>query len=353
MKNLNANKGNIKKLVIVLGVGGIVTLTTLTGVMHPEKIQQIPEQVQEIVTGTKPVHKLGLSNEEFVERFDEIYQSREDLQKELKDVYPELKDFMSNYGKYLDQDQILKALPNLKVVSNASFSGDTVAQYTYSDNTIKFSRELKNKAPGEAKKAKLHECFHFLFQQGFLESNRKYKDIGWMLDEGLVSMLNQEYDVYEGRDNYKKASNYVRSICELIGTDKFMEYAGMHDLEGLIKELGKYSSEKEAKELIEDINKAGQYYRTNGTSYDKSAWSKIEKMYEKKNGVSIRNSDDLLMKIYGNEINQCGYKIPGAEFASSAEANKHYFVKDGKNSVIIRETQEEIQLDTGNKPKTR
>ena len=59
------------------------------------------------------------------------------------------------------------------------------------------------------------------------------------------------------------------------------------------------------------------------------------------------------MKIYGNEINQCGYKIPGAEFASSAEANKHYFVKDGKNSVIIRETQEEIQLDTGNKPKSR
>ena len=69
MSNLNAKKGNIKKLVIVLGVGGIVTLTTLTGVMHPEKIQQIPEQVQEIVTGTKPVHKLGLSNEEFVERF--------------------------------------------------------------------------------------------------------------------------------------------------------------------------------------------------------------------------------------------------------------------------------------------
>ena len=353
MKNLNANKSNIKKLIIGLGIGGVIVFSTITGIMHPEKIQEIPQQLQEVVTGTKPVNKLGLSNEEFVNRFDEIYYSREDLQKELDDIYPELRDFMSNYGKYLDQDQILKALPKLKIKSNVSLSGETIAQYTYKDNTIELSKDLNYKTEGEAKKAKLHECFHFLFQQGFLESNRKYKDIGWMLDEGLVSMLNQEYDVYEGRDNFKKASNYVRAICELIGTDKFMEYAGMHDLEGLIKELGKYSSESEAKELIENINIAGQHYRTNGTSEDHSAWSKIEKMYENKNGVSIKNSDDYLMKIYGNENNLCGYKIPGAEFNSSAIANKHYFVKDGKNSIIIRETNEEVQLDNTNKPKSR
>ena len=346
MKNLNANKSNIKKLIIGLGISGVIVFSTVTGIMHPEKIQEIPQQLQEVVTGTKTVNKLGLSNEEFVNRFDEIYYSREDLQKELDDIYPELRDFMSNYGKYLDQDQILKALPNLKVSSNGSFSGDTMAQYTYKDNTIKFSKDLKNKSAGEIKKTKLHECFHFLFQQGFLESNRKYKDLGWVLDEGLVSMLNQEYDVYEGRDNYKKASNYVRVICELIGTDKFMEYAGYHDLEGLIKELGQYSSEKEAKELIENMYKSAERYRTSSTSYDNSAWSTINKMYKNKNGISIEDSEDYIMKVYANETNSSGYKIPGAEFNSSAIANKHYFVKDGKNSIIIRETNEEIKLDS-------
>lgn len=362
MKNLNANKGNIKKLVICIGLGGVIAFSTLTGLMKNEKVQEVmPEPVKQItqtITGDSKMsysNNLHLSNEEFLDRFEAEYQKSDNLQTEWKDIYPELRKFVGTYGEYLDQEQILKCLSTLKIESNAKIPGssDNVAMYDPKTNTMKFSSSLNYKKAEEIKKTKLHESIHFLLQDGFYKSSRKCGGKGIMLDEGYVSLLNQEFDTYQGGDNYMKASNYVRILCELFGEEEIIKSAGTEGLDYLVGKISEYTSEKEAIDLIDNIDKGAYNYNQKGTDYDKKAWKTIDYIYQQKNGVSVKDSDDELMKYYSNKTLGTIYDIVGKPSYSNFTINKNYFINKGANTIIVEKNGQTEEISLNNNSRSR
>lgn len=358
MKNLNVNKKNVKKLVVCLGIGGTIVFSTLTGVLNSDKVKEyIPNTIQEYFAEDSTYkNTLNLSNEEFLSRFDDIYQSSDNLQENWSDIYPELRSFIAEYGEYLKQDKILESLPELKLIPDSKIPGsDSLAMYDYKANTIKFSSSLKYKKLSEIKKTKLHESLHFLFQDGFYESSKRYYKKGLLLDEGLVSLINQEMECNDGGDNYMKASNYVRILCEIVGKENVMKAAGVGGMDYLVQELSKYSSEKDAEKFIENIDKAAVDYIHKNTEQDKKVWEVIDKMYQNKHGVSVKDSDDEIMKLYSNQTLGTYYDISGNDYSIRITANKNYFINDEKSSILIdnKSSIEEIELDTNNKPKSR
>lgn len=359
MKNLAVNKGNIKKLVMCVGLGGVIVFSTLTWLMKNEKVQEImPDPVKQItqtITGDSNLsysNNLHLSNKEFLDRFEDEYNKSDNLKKDWKDIYPQIREFVGTYGEYLDQEQLLKCLSTLKIVSNANVSGsDTLATYDSKTNTIKLSKNLNYKKQTEINKTLLHESLHFIFQDGFYESSRKYYKKGLMLDEGMVSLLNQEFEMNDGGDNYKKASSYVRVLCELLGEEEVMKAAGTEGLEYLIGRISDYTSEKEAVALIDNIDKASYNYNSRGTDYDKKAWETLDSIYQQKYGVSVKDSDDEIMKLYSNQTLGKYYDIAGRSYSININTNKKYFINKGGNSIIIEKngTREEINLYSNSK----
>lgn len=353
MKNLKINKSNVKKIFIGLGIGGIIVLVAKNGFIKNNDVQQyIPNTVQKVILSddeyTSYENKLNLSNEEFLKRFDEIYYNSDNLQENWSDIYPEIREFVSLYGKDLKQDKILESLPKLKIITDSKIPGnDSLAMYDNKKNVIKLSSSLKYKKISEMKKTKLHESFHFLFQDGFYESSKKYNKKGIMLDEGLVSLLNQEFECNDNGDNYMKASNYVRILCEILGKEEFMYASGAGGMDYLVEKLSQYSSEEDAIKLIDNIDKASVDYNHKNTEYDKKAWKIIYNIYQNKHGKSVEDSNDEIMKLYCNQTLGTYYDILGNEYSIRITANKNYFINQNKNSILIENDSsvDEIQLD--------
>ena len=126
-------------------------------------------------------------------------------------------------------------------------------------------------------------------------------------------------------DAYEKNAYYVRVICELIGSENYLTAFGDHDYNELIGYLANYSSRRDADSLISSINSACTDTRMN-TESDQDAREILEEIYFNKNGVSVEESNDNVMKCYFNKLFQTEYEIEGARFAYHASVNKNYLV---------------------------
>ncbi|MBR6948698.1 MAG: hypothetical protein IKH54_00755 [Bacilli bacterium] len=350
MNNLKINKDNVKKVILGLGIGGVIIATSLTGIMNKGIDNDF---ISDIIYSESNINN-QYTKEEFTKMIDDIYNNSEVLQTEWKDFYPEIKDFVSKYGESLDQETILEKLPNLTFINDATLLNDKrMAEYSNEKNSITYSKRLPNKKQSEIKSIKLHESLHFFFQKGFRQTKGNYQNTGWMLDEGTVSLIVQEYDCYDGGDNYEKASYYVRTIMEIVGSDNYIDIIGKKDLNALIDSLSTYCTKGEAKDLINNIDKASSLYEEKGTEYDINAWNIIKKIYKNKNGIELEESKDEIMKIYSNKTADTMYPITGAEYSFRASANKRYIVNNDINSIIIEKDNNnvEIKLDENNKAK--
>ena len=300
------NRKNIAKLVATLGLTGAIALGTISA-----------HFVDFYYIDTKDIH---LDNQDFYNRFNEIYKNSVELQEQWDIIYPELSQFLLEYGDKLDQEQVLDTLSNLKFVIAKRDEGSVLAMTNYKKNEITYNERLFTK------KLKLHEAFHFLFQQNFYGSFLNFFDIGRQLDEGTADILTKESDAYAGVTVYGKNSNYVKVLCEIIGADHYLDAAGSHDWLKLIDYISEYCSKGDAKKLLKSIDRACVYYDDKGTDDDIEAWKIINKMYENKNGYTIEDSNDEIMKVYSNSLLDTRYKITGARSYVHAVVNKRYFL---------------------------
>ena len=277
---------------------------------------------------------------EFCEQFDRIYKSSKALQENWGNIYPELYAFISRYGDYLMQEEVLRSLETLKFVraDNISDYGTVVAKYNYNNNTIYYSDSLFHKKGAEIKELQLHEAFHFLFQNNMYYSSSNPAHHGLFIDEGIVSLLVRESDSYANVDAYWKQAMYTSALMEIVGVDNYMRAVGAHDYAMFINILSQYCSESEASSLVSYIDEAVLHFRNKGTKEDIKAWEIIHSMYEKKNGITIEESHDEIMKIYSNELSRSSYNIEGAEYRSDAHANKRYLLNCKENSIILKNT---------------
>ena len=314
------NRKNIAKLVATLGLTGAIALGTISAGPY---INPDTHFVDFYYIDTKDIH---LDNQDFYNRFNEIYKNSVELQEQWDIIYPELSQFLLEYGDKLDQEQVLDTLSNLKFVIAKRDEGSVLAMTNYKKNEITYNERLFTKKPEQIKELKLHEAFHFLFQQNFYGSFLNFFDIGRQLDEGTADILTKESDAYAGVTVYGKNSNYVKVLCEIIGADHYLDAAGSHDWLKLIDYISEYCSKGDAKKLLKSIDRACVYYDDKGTDDDIEAWKIINKMYENKNGYTIEDSNDEIMKVYSNSLLDTRYKITGARSYVHAVVNKRYFL---------------------------
>ena len=310
-----------KTLVLSLSIMSLTAATTLIKKAHPYMDFENGE-VGFAYINTKNYH---YSSEEFLELFKEKFNNNSELVNNFGEIYPEVCAFLSDYGEYLDQEEILDSMSDVEIElvkdDDKRFSKEEIAAYDYYGNKIFLKENVQNKKVEEVKEVKFHEFLHFLFKQQFNGCGTK------ALDEGTVSLITREYGTYVGVDNYHKCSDYVKCICELVGEDNYMKAFGHHDYKELFDYLGEYGSNSDTRELMRQLDGACSNFDAKGTDYDIRAFEIIDKMYAKKNGVSIENSDDELMKIYSNKLADTHYGITGARSYYQATANKKYFAK--------------------------
>ena len=320
MKKFNINWKNIRRIFACIGVGGVLVAGSLKSGLYINPKTCLPDFYY---INTKSVN---MTNAQLLAAFQNSYNNLPELQKEWNVIYPEVCEFISDYGEYLDQEELIDTIDTLKIERvDKIHDGTVLALFDYPTNTIKYSDNLFKKSDSDIKEIKLHEAFHYLFHQNFFGSGINFSHRGLQLDEGLVSLLVREYGAYSNVDIYEKNSYYVRALCELIGTDEYMKAAGKHNLSALIESLNEYSKDNEGKKLLSYIDKACLYYDSYGTDNDKNAWAIIEKMYFEKNGISIKDNTDIVMKAYSNKLAKTSYEITGARGYSNVFVEKNYF----------------------------
>ncbi len=320
IKKLKVNKKNISKALVGLGIGCSLLLTAKNTGLH--------------MNGFKPdfyylnTKNIELSNEELTDIFKDKFETSSVLADEFSEIYPTVSEFIGEYGEYLDQEQLIDTISDLDVraVDNDKYGENLLAYYNPLDNTIYLKDKINSKKDEQIKEIKEHEFFHYLFFQGFSYHFSNFFHTGKAIDEGMATLLTQESGDFRDTVAYKKNANYVRVICELIGSDNFMRACGNHDLGELIDYLAEYSDRTTAKKLIKNIDKACRDYGYVPTDADKDAWDIINSMYTNKNSCSIEESDDYVMKYYSNKIIRTCYKIDGVNSIADINVNKNYFL---------------------------
>lgn len=314
IKKLKVNKKNIVKALIGLGIGGSLLISAKNVVFHSNDDFN--------------TNKIEMSSDDLLDDFQEKFESSPILMKNFKSIYPEISEFVSEYGEYLDQGHLTDTISTLNVakLGDHEFGDNVLAWYNPDDNTIYLKDKINYKKEEQVKELKEHEFFHYLFYKGFGFSSDNFFHIGHALDEGVATLLTQENGDFKDTVVYKKNANYVRVICELIGTDNFMRACGNHSLKELLGYLSEYSDKTTAKKLIKYIDKACNDYGYMHTNADLTAWTIIEDMYRNKTGYDIENSDDSVMKYYSNKMIKTCYKIEGAEAISDINVYKNYFL---------------------------
>lgn len=338
------NKNNVKKLFLSIGLGSTIVYSTMSAgpFINPET-----NFVDFYYIDTK---NTKLSNQEFLDKFNEIVDSRKDLSNEWSDIRNELNEFILENGNYLNQERVLEMVSNVKIKHDDNMS-NVLATTNIINNTIKYNRRFDVKKEEEQKEVKLHEAYHLLFGKSFYADYLNFSHIGRGLDEGFAQLLTEESNAYVGTTIFNKQTIYVKAICELIGKDKFLDAINSNDVGKLIKYLGTYSSLNDAIKLIQYIDKSYKDYY-NILDADKEAWQIIDKMYEKKNGIDIKNSKDEIMKVYSNKLGETDYSITGAKGYLDGVVNKNYFINEHTPATIILKSQNtkygELVLDSNN-----
>lgn len=326
------NKRLVAEYVLCFSLGGALVISALKAGFHINKNTHLPDFYY---INNKDIN---MTSKELLEKIQEIYDDRDELKKYWKDIYLELCDFILKYGEYLDQEQILDTLPDLKFEISEDLD-DSLGAYELYQNKIVFNKSLFSKCEEIQKEIIFHESLHYFFFQHFAYSSM-YSNEGKSLDEGIVSLLTREYKCYGGCDDYIKNVYYVRIICELIGEDNYICALGHHNINELKNYLCEYASDKDINNLINYIDDSCSmkndlsYYITR-TEYDYKAFEIINKMYEKKHGISIENSDDIIMKCYSNILFDTRYYIDGGVYPYDTLVYKNYFVNRNNTSIVL------------------
>lgn len=346
------NKKKIRSIIVAASLAGSLVAGSVHFGFHLNKETHLPDFYY---LNTK---NIDLESDELLDEFDKIYNDSDVLQKYWQDIYPQLSDFILKYGTYLDQEELLDTLPDLKIKVTNKISNDKrfLAVTKSDDVSITLNERLFFKKSTEIKEVILHEAFHYLFQQNFSNSPLSFSNLGRQLDEGIATLLTQEYNCYDGVNMpYKKSVNYVQVLCELIGAENYMKATGKHNISELINYISQYCSKNDATNLIKHIDKACIYYDTKATDDDKKAWKIINQIYEAKNGITIEESSDLVMKIYSNNLLDTDYFIDGARYNHHAYVHKNYFVNFTQPYITYIQNGKqygEIKLDSNNNCKT-
>ena len=324
MINFKFNKKNILRMLVGLGVGSIVLLSS--------------RKIDGIINFFDSPNVTQLSNDELLSQFQKGFNESSELKDELEEVYPAACEFIDEYGQYLDQNHLLDTVSTLDIVTLPAedFTDGLLAEYKPDENAIYFSVRLQYKKESQVKEIKEHELYHYLLSGGFSFNNNPFHT-GISLDEGIATLLTQENGSFDNTVYYTKNANYVRVICELIGSDNFMIACANHNLSELTAYLSEYSSKSEAKKLIKLIDDACLDYGNMATDEDRKAWDIINNMYINKNGISIEESDDLVMQVYSNKMADTSYKIDGKPPLSVPKVSKNYFLNTDIEPKIIFE----------------
>lgn len=342
MNNFKINKKNILKVLVGLGVGGVILVSS--------------RKFDEIIDFFDSTNTTQLSNAELLLQFQKGFNESEELKSELKDAYPAACEFIGEYGQYLDQKHLLSTVSTLDIVTvpDEDFIDRVLAIYEPDDNAIYINERLEYKKPSQIKEIKEHELYHYLLLGGFSLDSKVFHT-GISLDEGIATLLTQESGSFDNTVYYTKNANYVRVICELIGPNNFIKACGNRSLSELTDYLSEYSSKSDAKKLIKLIDDACLYYGNIAAEEDIEAWDIINNMYINKNGVSIEDSTDLVMKVYSNKMADTSYEIDGKPSLSVPKVSKNYFLNTDIEPKIIFESNGEycgeISLNNGNQYK--
>lgn len=326
MNKFNVNKKNVLKVLVGLGVGSVLLLSS--------------RGIAQVINFSDSTDIVQLSNDEFLSQFQDGFIDSIELKTELEDVYPTVCEFIDEYGQYLDQKKLLDTVSTLEAVMlpDEEFGDGLLAEYDPNKNAIYLNKCLKYKKDSQVAEVKEHEMYHYLLLGGFYSNSTNFFHTGLSLDEGIATLLTQESGSFDNTVYYTKNANYVRVICELIGSDNFMSACGNHDLSELTDYLSEYSSKSDAKKLIKLIDEACLDYGIIATDEDIEAWDIINDMYINKNGVSIEDSNDLVMKVYSNKMAGTSYGIDNKPSFSVPKVSKNYFLNTDMEPKIIFES---------------
>lgn len=325
-RNLRINKNFVKNTLLSVGITSSLVLGTLEGI--PMFLNGKDD------LDYNNLNYIEMKNDSFADEFNEIYYSSEELQEQWGDIYPELITFIEEYGAYFDQEKILNKLANVQFIITPRSEDKVLAMTDNDKNQISYNERLSSKKRDQIKEVKLHEAFHYLFQDGFFKSDYNVSHIGLSLDEGNANLLTEESGVNVKTTLYEKYSTYVKVLCEIIGPEEYLDAAGSHDWLKLLDYLDDYCTRDEAIELIKNIDKACNYYDSHGSQYDIKVWETIEEMYEKKNGETIEASNDIVMKTYHNKYSGKYYEIKEAKGPTQTRVNKNYYLDNDDPATI-------------------
>ena len=155
---------NIGKLLVAVGLGTTLSMcgTKCCKKMGPY-IDSETGKLGLYYVNTKNIH---LSNEELLDEFNKVFYSSDKLQKEWKDVYPIISDFILKYGDKLDQEELLDTLSTLdfEYIDGLRVRLPYVGMYDFEGNIIHYDDIIEYKDEDEASEIRIHEAFHYLFK---------------------------------------------------------------------------------------------------------------------------------------------------------------------------------------------
>lgn len=345
IKKLKINKKAIISLITGLGLSGAVILSsnsvenTINNffpdmpsiTLEEDSTNYGPTLDQDdIGIGYKPNYD-GIS-----ERFNQDFHDSLELVSSLSDVYQPIADFVASHEGYFD-DSLIQRLEDLQVkeMDDKKYGENVLAMYDNKSNTMFLKDKLRYKKEAEMKEIKEHEFFHFLFNKGFSQTTFNISHTGIAIDEGVATLLTQESGDYAGVVLYKENANYVRVLCELIGTDNFLKTYIDNSLDELYTYLSEYMSMADARKLITKIDEACKDYGIVKQKADKEAWELIDAAYTAKTGTSVKESNDPIMKYYGNALADQAYSIDEARSYLDVNVQKNYFLNISTPKVVL------------------
>lgn len=201
------------------------------------------------------------------------------------------KSYLKNFYHNIDELEIIRRI--------LIFPFDSSAIYTADKNLIILQTNLLQKYTQETL---FHELFHMAstiylngkVYSGFSQIIDSFTKIGEGLNEGYTQLLTERYCDCADMKTYKEEVKLAASLEKAIGKEKMQSLYFNANLPGLIKEIGKYSSEEEAIRFIMNVEFIHKYKHKYTTA--RSHYIMTQKKYKDIYG--------LLFKIYTRKKNQ-------------------------------------------------
>ena len=150
MNKFNVNKKNVLKVLVGLGLGSVLLLSS--------------RGIAQVINFSDSTDIVQLSNDEFLSQFQDGFIDSIELKTELEDVYPTVCEFIDEYGQYLDQKKLLDTVSTLEAVMlpDEEFGDGLLAEYIPKKNAIYLNKCLKYKKDSQVAEVKEHEMYHYL-----------------------------------------------------------------------------------------------------------------------------------------------------------------------------------------------